>query len=628
MRVTDSHRANTPRTPRSHGPDDTVLIDFEPVGRRGPCARGLTLLECAHHLGVELSAVCGGNGTCGRCRVMIARGEVSALTSAEMSVLSKTDLASGIRLACQVRPLTDCVVHVPAESLTAAQRTQVEGLADAVTNDPPVTAVTVKVDEPSMTDVAGDADRVLAKVSESTPCACVDLEATRRLPGTLRDNDFTVQVALRGAEAVAVGPAGTRLLGLAVDLGTTKIAGYLLDMTSGHTLAATGIMNPQIRFGEDVVTRMGHVLQSDSGAHELSGVVVEALNEMARDLAREAGVATDAIVEAVVGGNTAMHHLLLNLPVAQLARAPYVPALSGAFDVKARDIGLEIAPGAYLHVLPNIAGFVGGDHVAMLLAIGIRDATAPVLAIDIGTNTEVCLAANGRLTSVSCASGPAFEGGHIRDGMRAAEGAIERVEIRDGDVHIQVIGETAPVGICGSGILDALGELTANGIVDRMGRLDAKHPLIASAGSVREFVIVPAEKRQNGQALGLTQRDVRQLQLAKAAIATGIQVLLANAGLRADELSSVIVAGAFGTYIDLNSAMAVGMVPRLPLERFRQVGNAAGSGAKLALASASRREQARALARSIGYIELASDPQFMTRFVANTYLEEFQNTGG
>jgi uncharacterized 2Fe-2S/4Fe-4S cluster protein (DUF4445 family) len=372
---------------------------------------------------------------------------------------------------------------------------------------------------------------------------------------------------------------------------------------------------------------MSHVLQSENGAAELYDAVVASLNDLARDLAAEAGTDVSHIVEATIGGNTAMHHLLLGLPVSQLARAPYVPAVSQSIDVKARDLGLAIAGGAYVHVLPNIAGFVGGDHVAMLLATNIQQTHDPVLAVDIGTNTEVCLAASGKLTSVSCASGPAFEGGHIRDGMRAANGAIERVEVRDGEVHIQVIGETTPVGICGSGILDALGELTRNGIADRMGRLEASHPLVVSEDKAREFVLVPAEKRQNGSPLGLTQGDVRQLQLAKAAIATGIQVLLANAGLAPDDLSRVIIAGAFGTYIDLDSAMAVGMLPRLPLDRYTQVGNAAGSGAKLALASAARREEAAALARSIGYIELASDPKFMMRFVANTYLEEFQ-TGG
>ncbi len=623
--MTDSQRDPGPESPADN---TTVVVDFEPVGRRGPCARGLTLLECARHLGVELSAVCGGNGTCGQCRVVLARGALSAPTSAEKTLLSKPDLSGGLRLACQAVPSSDCVIHVPPESLTATQRTQVEGLAEISSTDPPVTAVTVTVDAPSMTDVAGDADRVLAKVRESTTCERIDLEAARALPGLLRDNEYTVQLVVRGGEAVAVGAAASPVLGLAVDLGTTKVAGYLLDMKSGRTLAATGIMNPQIRFGEDVVTRMSHALQSDTGARDLPDTIVAALNQMAQDLAGEAGVDVSNIAEAVIGGNTAMHHLLLGLPVSQLARAPYVPALSDSVDVKARDLGLDIAPGAYVHVLPNVAGFVGGDHVAMLLAIKMRDMTDPVLAIDIGTNTEVCLIAKGKLTSVSCASGPAFEGGHMRDGMRAADGAIERVEVRDGEVHIQVIGDTPPVGICGSGILDALGVLTVQGIADRMGRLDAEHPLVKSDGKAREFVIVPEEKRRNGRPLGLTQSDIRQLQLAKAAIATGIQVLLADAGLSPEELSSVIVAGAFGTYIDLDSAIAVGMVPRLPLDRFRQVGNAAGSGAKLALASIAHRDEARRLATSIGYIELASDPKFMTRFVANTYLQQFEQTGG
>jgi uncharacterized 2Fe-2S/4Fe-4S cluster protein (DUF4445 family) len=315
-----------------------------------------------------------------------------------------------------------------------------------------------------------------------------------------------------------------------------------------------------------------------------------------------------------------MHHLLLQLPVEPLSRAPYVPAVSDAIDVKARELGLLMGAGACVHFLPNVAGFVGGDHIAMLTATDIEREGDPALAIDIGTNTEVCLAAHGALTSVSCASGPAFEGGHIRDGMRAAPGAIEHVSIAGDEVRLQVIDDAAPAGICGSGILDALAELLREGVVDPTGRLDAHHPRVRASSSAREYVLVPEEKRDGPAALGITQGDIRQLQLAKAAIAVGIDALLRNAGLAPQDLASVTIAGAFGTYIDIDTAIRIGMLPPLPLSRFRQVGNAAGAGAKLILASVSARRAARALARRTGYLELAATDGFMQRFLQHTYL--------
>ncbi len=603
-----------------------VHVEFEPVGRRGRLPPGLTLLECAHRLGVGLSAICGGHGTCGRCRVRLAEGTLTPPTSVELSLLSQAELADGLRLACQAVPATDCVLHVPPDSLTATQRTQVEGLQVTAAADPPVTGRRVTVSPPSMHDVAGDADRVAAALNATSEGAClsVDLFAVRSTSSLIRASDWTVEASLRDRELIAVGPWPSPTLGLAVDVGTTKVAAYLVDLATGATLAARGAMNPQIRFGEDVVTRLSYALTHEGGLAELSHAVIDGINGLVSELTAEAHVDPQRILECVIAGNTAMHHLLLQLPVESLSRAPYVPALSDAIDIKARELGLLVAAGAYVHFPPNVAGFVGGDHVAMLTATGIERDGSPVLAIDIGTNTEVCLAANGALTSVSCASGPAFEGGHIRDGMRAAPGAIEHVALTDSDVQLQVIDDVAPVGICGSGILDALAEVVRTGVADATGRLSSASHRVRGSGNGREFVLVPEEKRDGAAALAVTQGDIRQLQLAKAAIATGIDTLLQNARLAPGDIESVIIAGAFGTYIDVDSAVSIGMLPPLPLSRFRQVGNAAGAGAKLVLASTSARRGARALARRIGYLELAATDGFMQRFVRHTYLGQWK----
>ncbi len=308
-----------------------------------------------------------------------------------------------------------------------------------------------------------------------------------------------------------------------MDIGTTKIAGYLLDMESGRTLAAKGIINPQIAYGEDVISRIAAAGKSEENALNLQILLTEALSQLAADLCAEIDADVTHIVEAVIVGNTAIHHLLLRLPVKQLGLAPYVPAVQSAMEIKAREIGLKIAPGAYVHVLPNIAGFVGADHVAMLLATQIADADKTTLALDIGTNTEICLNHCGRLTSVSCASGPAFEGAHIKFGMRAAPGAIEHVRWSPEGLEIQTIGGETPVGICGSGLLDTVAQLRLHDVLDRNGKMGLdRHPLIRNHSGMAEFVLV---ERQGQEPITLSQKDVRELQLAKAAIRLGIQAL-------------------------------------------------------------------------------------------------------
>jgi uncharacterized 2Fe-2S/4Fe-4S cluster protein (DUF4445 family) len=615
----------------------TVYIDFEPVGRRGQCPEGGTLLDCARQLGVELANLCGGVGSCGRCVIQVLAGKVSEPVPVEARVLGLERLAAGYRLACRTVPLGPCKLRVPPESLTAPQRTQVEGIETPVAPEPLVTLYDVELSAPTLEDLRADAERLLAAIPAST----VDLEVLRGISPLVREAKWRVRAAVRGQEVVALLPPDSRPLGLAVDLGTTKIAGYLLDLSTGQTLAAQGLMNPQIAYGEDVISRMA-LTQDDAcaggpGAGEgasqavhLQELVVEALNRLAAEMSAEAGADPSQILEAVVVGNTAMHHLFLRLPVEQLAHAPYVPAVQAALDVKARELGLRIAAGAYLHLLPNIAGYVGADHVAMLLATQVAQADGVVLALDIGTNTEVCLANHGKLTSLSCASGPAFEGAHISHGMRAARGAIERLRLADEHLEYQTIGNAPPVGLCGSGILDTLAQLVLAGVVNRSGQMK-EHARVRPNGKSREFVLVSEEEQaqagpprgDNGRpALTFTQKDVRELQLAKGAIRTGIQVLLESQNLAVEDIDQVIIAGAFGTYIDVSSAMTIGMLPHLPLDRFRQVGNAAGMGAKLALLSRSKRAEAAATARQVNYIELAAAPNFMNTFAQSMYLGE------
>jgi uncharacterized 2Fe-2S/4Fe-4S cluster protein (DUF4445 family) len=414
--------------------------------------------------------------------------------------------------------------------------------------------------------------------------------------------------------------AGHGPLGLAVDLGTTKVAGYLLDLTTGQTLGADAIMNPQIPYGEDVMARITHALYQADGRDTLQRVIVEGLNHLTQGLCTRAGRRPDEIAEAVVVGNTAMHHLFLGLPVSQLGLSPYVPAVADALDVKARDLRLALAPGAYVHLLSNIAGFVGADHIAMLLATGLWEEDKIVLGLDIGTNTEVALKAGDRLLTCSTASGPAFEGAHIRFGMRAATGAIERVRLADSRVEYQTIGNTPPVGLCGSGILDAVAQLRLAEVLDRRGKMSA-HPRTRQGEKGLEFVLVDAAESGVSEDITISRADVSEIQLAKGAMRAGVRILLQEAGLTEADVEGVVVAGAFGTYIDLTSAVTIGMLPPLPLDRFQQVGNAAGMGARLALISTAQRAKAAEIADRAEYIELTNSDEFATEFARAMYLE-------
>lgn len=605
-------------------------IDFEPIGRRVSCAPGKSVLACARAYGAAIATVCGGHGTCHSCRIQVLEGAMSAPTAAEREAFSDEELRKGWRLACQAYPSGDCRLHVPRESMMASQRTQTEGIEIPVSLEPGVRGYAVQMAPPSIADTKSDAGRLFENLRRLHGVSCdnIDIALLRQLSTRLRQHDWQALAVVRDAELISLLTERRHPLGLAVDLGSTKIAAYLVDLADGRTLAAAGAANPQISYGEDIVSRIYLAVKSPEDRSRLRELVVESINQLAADLCRQAGAAPAEIVDSVVVGNTAMHHLCLGLPVQQMAAAPFLPAICQALDVKTRDVGLTISPGAYVHFLPNIAGFVGADHVAMLLATEGLWSAGLTLALDIGTNTEVALIDKGNITSASCASGPAFEGGHIKDGMRAAGGAIEKVRLLDDRVLYQTIDGAPPVGVCGSGILDAMSQLYLAGMLDAGGRLKGDDRRLRVRRGQTEFVLVGEEAGNNQEAIVITQKDIRELQLAKAAIRTGIQLLLEANGRSEEELDSVIIAGAFGSYIAVSSAMTIGLLSDLPLERFNQVGNAAGMGAKMALVSTPARARARDIASRARYLELAAAPNFNDTFIQATYLGKYRLAHG
>ena len=399
--------------------------------------------------------------------------------------------------------------------------------------------------------------------------------------------------------------------GLAVDIGTTKLATYLVNLDTGQTIARAGSMNPQIVYGEDVISRIDYASREPDGAKKLQSILIKTLNEMLAGMCTESQVSPAVVIDAVLVGNTAMHHLLAGLPVEQLGRSPFSPAMTSSISLPATILGLNLGPGALTYLPPVIAGYVGADHLAMLLATKAWNPSQSIIALDIGTNTEISLIAGGKITCCSCASGPAFEGAHIHEGMRAAPGAIERARWHEGKIIWQTIADQLPVGICGSGILDVVSALLNGGKIKSTGAFQIN----MEPGNGNEWVLVPAAQAGVGRDLVVTRKDIHEIQLAKSAIRSGVEILLKEAGLTSTNLDGFTVAGAFGTYLDPRSAVRIGMFPPLVMEKFHQVGNAAGVGAKQMLLSLRKRQEAEQLAKQIEYIELTSRPDFTSLFM-------------
>lgn len=600
-------------------------ITVEPLGKELSASGEEDLLSALHGAGIEVESVCGGIGSCGKCRIRILEGKATDPTLEEEEHLSEERLDAGERLACQVYPLSDLTIQLPDSSLAAEQRLQLESELEPGGLDPAIRFQDIEAEIPaSPGDHGSDLLRVREALGRSVPAeetGGIDLEGLRRLPTLLREERGAVRAVIRRGELLGLLPRSRNPLGLAVDLGSTKIALFLCDLAEGRVLASRGFLNPQMRHGEDIVTRIQYALERD--ASRLGELVVEGINVNLDGMTAGAGRSRDDVFEMVLVGNTAMHHLFLALPVAQLAFSPYLPATDLPLEVKARDLGLELNPAAVVYLPPPIAGYVGSDHLAAVAAARLRERPGPCLLLDIGTNTEVALQVEGRIRSCSCASGPAFEGGGLSQGMRAGEGAIERVRIdpSSGEAVLTVIGDAPPRGICGSGILGALAAMAGAGIVDPSGRLSEGRPRVERRGGELAYFLVPPDA-ENPRGVAVTQSDIREIQKAKGAIRAGIDALLAESEVDHRDLREVILAGAFGSYIDPADALALALLPPVPIDLVNQVGNAAGAGARSMLLSASARSEAEELARELGYLELSAHPALSKLFAAGMFLSE------
>lgn len=588
---------------------NTYIIDFEPIGLRIPCMKGDTVFDAAGKAGIPIISYCGGKTICGRCKIRIMNGNVSTISNNEENLLSEEEIAKNYRLACTMRVMSDLKVEIPPESLEAIQQLQLLGKEPQLSLDPVIIKCEVKLQESSLENPLADWENLQKFLEDKYGFKNLrpDISLLQNLSSILRNNSWDISAIVRDDEVIGITKSVEDLYGISIDIGTTKLAVYLVDLHSGQTTAIQGAMNPQIAYGEDVMSRISYAMEN--GVDQLKNCLLNTLNQLIQELTGN----PEKVVDVTIVGNTAMHHLFIGLPVNQLGRAPYIPSIVQSLDVKARELGLNVAQGAYIHFLPNVAGFVGADHVAMLLATEIYKTSKNTIGIDIGTNTEVALSVNGDISSLSCASGPAFEGAGIKHGMRAGYGAIEKVNIKNNKIDFKVIGNVPPTGICGSGILDTISQLRQQCIIDQRGRLQ-DHDLVSKMKAGREFILAPKEKTGIEKDIVVTQHDINEIQLAKAAIRAGINILLQEYGINEDEIENVVIAGGFGTRINVESAIKIGMFPSIPLNRFTQVGNAAGIGAKLALVSKAHRSIAGNIASGVRYVELTTHTKFTREF--------------
>ena len=600
----------------------TVKVTFEPEGKTAHVLKGSLVLEAAARAGIIVETPCGGRATCGKCRVVVQDG-CSEPSEAERRLLSADDLAEGVRLACQTKVVGDTIVTVPVASRFFEQRVLASGVGGTSRLCPAVAKRVVTLSEASLEDPRADADRLLDALGDAT--LAIDIGAVRQLPAAARAEGGQVTAVLHGRDVIAVEPGDTSgsRFGLALDVGTTTVVGSLLDLSTGHEVAVASRTNPQVAHGDDVIARITHA-GSDGGLGRLQAKIVECINDIVAELAGQADLRPTDIHKVVIAGNTTMNHLFLGIDPTHLAQTPFPAVLRDTMVFPAAEVGLAVHPRARVATLPNIAGFMGGDTVGVILATRLLEAERPTLAEDIGTNGEMVLGTRERLVSCSTAAGPAFEGARIRFGMRAAKGAIEQVRIRD-DVELSVIGNVPPRGLCGSALIDLAAELLRKGILDRSGRLlrpdalradlpDALRRRVGVGERGVDFVLVPAAETSLDEPIVLTQRDVRELQLAKGAIRAGIEILKGQLGLGDDDIHAVLLAGGFGNFIRRDNALRIGLLPPIEHERIDFVGNAAIVGAKMALACIDYRRQAEEASLKVEYIELGALTEFQMHF--------------
>lgn len=616
-----------------------IKITFLPDKKNIKVNKGTTILEALESVGININVPCGGKGICGKCKILINKG-ITTATPIEEELLSGEEIKKGFRLACQTKIFEDTVIEIPSEIRLDFKKvfsSNLKGDINRIKNnfslDTNLKKVFLDLKKPSLDDQRSDWGRIKDGLSlkkiENISNLKISVEILKKIPILIRRANFKITVTLYNNEIIDIekGDTTKSSYGIAFDIGTTTVAGYLVDLNTGEELSAIAKTNLQNIHGDDVISRIGFTQKRKENLGILQREIVNTLNEIIKEIVQQAGVNINNIYKISIAGNTCMHHLLLGLNPSYIAPSPYIPVIKESLNLKAKDIPrLSLEPTVNVFILPNISAFVGADIVAGILAICMWKNEKISLFIDLGTNGEIVLGSKRKMWTCSTAAGPAFEGARISSGMRAAEGAIDKVKIDSKSIDYRVIKDGKVRGICGSGLIDLIAELLKLGLINKSGKLidreecnselseEIKKRIIKEKKG-NKFLLVKSKETENEKPIYLTQRDIREVQLAKAAIYAGVKILLREANIPPEDIQKILLAGAFGSFIDKKSAIRIGLIPYLPLEKIESAGNAAGRGAEIVLLSEKTRKICERISKDIKYIELSSRADFQEEFV-------------
>lgn len=616
-----------------------IKVTFLPDKKTVKVNKGTVILDALEKAGINISTPCGGKGTCGKCKVLMKEGIPSA-TLVEKNLFTEEEIKKGDRLACQTKLFQDSIIEIPSEIrldfkviFSPTSKGDIYPVKKRFSLDSNLKKVFLNLKKPSLADQSPDWERIKDVLSlkeyKETSSLRISLTLIKKIPILMREADFKITVTILNNEIIDIekGDTTKNRHGIAFDIGTTTVAGYLVDLRTGKELFAVAKTNPQMIHGDDIISRIGFVQKSKDGLKRLQQEIVGSLNEIIEEATQKAKITQNNIYETVIAANTCMHHLFLGLNPVYLAPSPYLPVIQESLNLKAKEIpGLSLNPMTHIYMLPNISAFVGADISAGIIANDIWRKNKINLLVDLGTNGEIVLGYKGKLWACSTAVGPAFEGARISSGMRAADGAIDQVRIEDNLIAYKVIQNGKVRGICGSGLIDLIAELLKIGLINKSGRLISREEChsklseemkkrITKGVKENQLLLAEGDETMTGQPIYLTQGDIREVQLAKAAICAGIRILLKEVNISSKEVEEILLAGAFGNFIDKKSAVRIGLIPNLPLKRIKSVGNAAGRGAEIALCSNKMRKFSEEVSKRVNYIELSSRPDFQKEFM-------------
>ena len=624
--------------------DKKIILDFEPISRRILYTDDLSIYDALSQAGVRINSLCGGKGTCGKCRIMIQKGfqHLKDPSNSELEKLAQNDIEKGWRLACQVKldPLKieksknnplNIRIFLPDEILIEDFKILTSGIEKKIELLPNINKVHFNVQKPSLNEPIPDFERILGSQQSmlKTPIH-IEHDVLKLLPDILRNKDHDITLTFKENQTIIdieSGDTSQDCFGIAFDIGTTTIVGYLMNLNDGKTYSVSSTLNPQTAFGEDVVTRITYVRDTPKGLGNLNNLVVDALNKIIEKTSKEAKVSISNIYEATIVGNSVMHHLFLGINPSYIGLSPYVPAIQTGLNIASHSLGLNMARNGNTFILPLIAGFVGADTIGVITSSEIDKEKDLTLAIDIGTNGEIIIGNKDLLVTGSCAAGSALEGAHISNGMRAAAGAIDSVKIdpKTFSVEYTTIKDKKPMGICGSGLIDAVAEMLRSKIITRSGHFNKEfidHERFLKKEKNFEFLLAPKDATSIGKPIVISQKDIREIQMAKGAFYSGTNLILHylnHTRGKVHQIHQIFLAGAFGNYIDKKNAKFIGMIPDISDEKIYQIGNAAGMGAQHCLINTKLRQKTQELLKKIEYVEIAVQENFQREYAEAMY---------